>query len=200
MAVAPEHYRAARYGLPQLPLPAILGFALFGVAGSLFLAYTTFSHGTVQHSAAAPNEVPVYEARAVPFDLQPENPAQRAASMARALTAARTQVQRAETMDAERGADPSIRPLIADNDRQLRGFPGLSNFGGANSFLSFTGTSFGVSAQNAPSGFAAPDAEVFSAAPVPETSTWMCGGALLFLVAYRGARASWHRKRRRLDH
>jgi hypothetical protein len=199
MAVAPEHYRAARLGLPQLPLAAILGFAAFGVAGLVFLAYTTFSHGTAQHSAAASHDAPAYEARAVPFDTQPEDPAQRAASITRALTATPMQVQRAESVAPEGGASVSDRPLLAETDRELRGFHGFSNFAGANSFLAFTGTSFGMSAQNMPSGHAAPDAETFTAAPVPEASTWMCGGALLLLVAYRGARASWHRKRRRLN-
>lgn len=197
MAVAPEHYRAARLGLPHLPLAAILGFAAFGVAGSVFLAYTTFSHGTAQHSAASSHDAPVYEARAVPFDTQPEDPARRAAAITRALTATQTQVRRAETVDAEGGASVANRPLLAETDRELRGFEGFSRFTGANSFLAFTGTAFGMSAQNTPSGHAAPDAETFTTAPVPEASTWMCGGALLVLVAYRGARASWHRKRRR---
>ena len=199
MPVAPEHYRAARLGLPHLPLAAILGFAAFGVAGSVFLAYTSLSHGTAQHSPASSHDAPVYEARAVPFDSQREDPAQRAASIARALTATQTQVQRAESGAPEGGAPISNRALLAETDRELRGFEGFSNIAGANSFLAFTGTTFGVSAQNAPSGHAAPDAETFTAAPVPEASTWVCGGALLVLVAYRGARASWHRKRRRFD-
>lgn len=199
MAVAPEHYRAARLGLPHLPLAAILGFAAFGVAGSVFLAYTSFSHGTAQRSAAASHDAPVYEARAVPFDPEREDPAQRAASIARALTATQRQVRRAENVEPEGGAPVSDRLLLTEADRELRGFQGFSNMAGSNSFLAFTGTTSGVSAQNMSAGFAAPDAETFTAAPVPEASTWMCGGALFLLVAYRGARASWHRKRRRFD-
>ena len=199
MAIAPKHSCAVHLGPPQLPLAAILGFAAFGVAGSVFLAYTSFSHGTAQHSAATPHDVPVYEARAVPFDTQREDPMQRAAMIARALTATRTQVQRVESGEPEEATPVSDFPLLTETDHELRGFPGFSNFAGANSFLAFTGTTFGMSAQNAPSGFAAPDAETFTSAPVTEASTWVCGGALLVLVAYRGARASWHRKRRRLD-
>jgi hypothetical protein len=199
MAVAPEHYRAARMAIPQLPLAAIIGFTLFGVAGAVFLSYTSFSHGEAHHSAAASDDAPVYEARAVPFDVQREDPAQRAESIARALTAIRAEVYGAESPEAEGAASESSRPMLVEANRELRGFNRFSNFAGANNFLSFTAASFGMSAQNLPSGFVAPDAETFTAAPVPEASTWMCGGGLVLLVAYRGARASWHRKRRRLD-
>jgi hypothetical protein len=194
MALAPEHFRAARLLLPRLPLSAILGFALFGVGGSAFLAYTSFSFGEAKPLVAASNDVPVYSARGVPFDLVREDPAQRAASIARALTATQTQARRAETFEPGETSGPTS---LAEADHELRGFTGFSNFPGANSFLAFTGTSFGISAQNAPSRFAAPDAETFTAAPVPEASTWLCGGALLVLVAVRGIHASWHRKRHR---
>ena len=199
MAVAPKYHRSTRLATPHLPLAAILGFVLLGVAGSAFLAYTSFSHGEAHHSVAVSNDAPVYEARAVPFDSQKEEPAQRAASIARALSATRTEVHRAESLEAEESVPVSSRPLLAETNRELRGFNRFANFGVANSFLSFTATSFGISAQTLPSGFAAPDAETFTSAPVPEASTWMCGGALLVLVAFRGARASWHRKRRRLE-
>lgn len=197
MAVAPEHLRAARVAVPRLPLPAILGFALFGVAGSVFLAYSTFSHAESEHSNPPSTDGRVYEARAVPFDSLREDPAERAASIARALTAAQTEVRPAETVEAERPSETSRPLLLAESDRQLRGFSGFESFAGANSYLAITGTTFGISAQNAPSGFVAPDAETLTAAPVPETSTWMCGAALFVLVAARGARSHWHRKRRR---
>jgi len=199
MAVAPEHYRAARLAIPRLPLAAILGFALFGVGGSIFLAYTSFSHGEPKLAVAPSNDVPVYAARGVPFDAPREDPAQRAASITRALTATQAEVHRAEAVE-EKGAEPvSNRTLLAEANRERRSFTGISKFAGRNSFLAFTGASFGMSAQTLPSGFVAPDAETISAAPVPEASTWICGGALLFLVAVRGVRASWHRKRRRMD-
>jgi hypothetical protein len=200
MPAAPEHNRAARFGFPQLPLAAILGFAFVGMAGSVFLAYTSFSHGEVNHSVAVSNDVPIYEARAVPFDAPREDPAQRAASIARALTATQAEVHRGETVDAEGAAPVSPRRFFAEANRELKGFNRFSKFAGPNSFLAFTTASFGIAAQNMPSGFVAPDAETFTSAPVPEASTWMCGGALLVLVAFRGARASWHRKRRRIDH
>lgn len=197
MAVAPERYRAARLAIPRLPLAAILGFALLGTGGSVFLAYTSFRHAEAKPSAAESNDVPVYSARAVPFDPPREDPAQRAASITRALTATQTEVHRAESIEAKAAEPVYNRMLLADTSRERRAFTGFSNFAGRNSFLTFTGASFGMSAQTLPSGFVAPDAETFSAAPVPEASTWICGGALLVLVAARGAHASWHRKRRR---
>ena len=196
MAVAPEHYRAARLALPRLPLPAIFAFAMAAVGGSVFLAYTSFSHDEGKSSAAATNDEPVYSASAAPFDLQPEDPAQRAASIARALSATQTQVHRAATIEEQETASVSGPTLLAEANRELRGFSGFSNCAGGNSFLAFTGTSFGISASTAPS-YAAPDAETMTAAPVPEASTWLCGGALLVLVAVRGAHASWHRYQRR---
>jgi hypothetical protein len=178
-------------------LSAILGFALFGLGGSLFLAYTTFSHGEITQSAGPSTDGQVYEARAVPFDSPRETPAKRAESIARALRVAQTEVQRAETVEAEPQPAKSEPLLLGDPNRELRGFNRFANFAASNSYLAVAGTSFGISAQNAPSGFVAPDAETFTAAPVPEASTWMCGGALFMLVAARGARARWHRKRRR---
>jgi hypothetical protein len=178
-------------------LPAIFAFAMAAVGGSVFLAYTSFSHDEGKSSAAASNDEPVYSVPAVPFDLRPEDPAQRAASIARALSATETQVHRAATIEEQETAPLSGPTLLADANRELRGFSGFSNFaGGGNNFLALAGTSFGISASTAPS-YAAPDAETMTAAPVPEASTWMCGGALVVLVAVRGARASWRRKRRR---
>lgn len=199
MAVAPEQYRAARLAIPRLPLAAILGFALFGVGGSVFLAYTSFSHAQPKAAVAPSNDVPVYSARGVPFDPLREDPAQRAASITRALTATQTEVHRADAIEEKGAASVFNRPLFAEANREFRGFNRFSNFSGANSFLTFTGASFGMSAQSLPSGFAAADAETISGAPVPEVSTWLCGGGLLVLVAARGVHASWHRKRRRTD-
>ena len=199
MPVAPEHLSTARLAIPRLPLSAILGLALFGLGGSLFLAYTSFSHDGIKQSAMPSTDAQVYEAQAVPFDSPRETPAERADSIARALRVAQAEVQHAETVEADADAPPakSEPPLLADSHRELRGFSRFANFAGSNSYLAVTGTSFGISAQNTPSGFVAADAETFTAAPVPEASTWMCGGALFVLVAARGARARWHRKRRR---
>jgi hypothetical protein len=197
MALAPEHFRAARLALPRLPMSAILGFALFGVGGSAFLAYTCFSFEEAKPGAAASNDIPVYSARAVPFDLLREDPTQGAASIARALIATQTPAHRGETFVGDDTSSLSGPTLLAEADRELRGFTGFSNFPGANSFLAFTGTSFGIGAQNVPSGFVASDAETLTAAPVPEASTWLCGAALLMLVFVRGVHASWHRNHRR---
>jgi hypothetical protein len=197
MRVAPEHSLSGGSTLPWLPLPAILGFTLLGVGGSVLLTYTTFSFIKAERSAPRANNAQVYEARAVPFDLLRENPAQRGAAIARALTAAETKVRRAETVESDGSATRSQPTLLADASRELRGFPDFGNFSGANTYLAISNTSFGISAQNAPAGFAAPDAETLVAAPVPEASTWMCGAALFVLVAARGMRAHWHRKRER---
>ena len=193
MPVAPEHRRVALPVIPWLPLPAILGFTILGVGGSVLLTYTTFSFAEAERSATPPDKERVYEARAVPF----EAPAQRLASISRALTATQTEVRRAETVESEASASNSQPLLLADSDRELRGFPGFGSFSGANSYLAISNTGFGISAQSAPAGFAAPDAETLVAAPVPEASTWMCGAALFVLVAARGMRAHWHRKRGR---
>jgi len=197
MPVAPEHLRTARLAIPRLPLSAILGFALLGLGGSLFLAYTTFSHHGINQSPMPSTDAQVYDAEAVPFDSPRENPAQRAESIARALRVAHAEAQHAETVEAEPHSTKSEPPLLADSHRELRGFSRFANFAGSNSYLAVTGTSFGISAENTPAGFVAADAETFTAAPVPEASTWMCGCALFMLVAARGARARWHRKRRR---
>jgi len=197
MAVAPEQFRTARLAVPRLPLPAILGFALFGIGGSVFLAYTSFSHGELKRAAAPSNEAPVYAARAVPFDLPRENAAERAASIARALTVTQTEVRHSEFVEEESSSARFNPIVLTESSRELRGFNGFGNFAGANNYLAVTATSFGIAAQSTPSGFMAADAETLTSAPVPEASTWMCGGALFLLVAARGARARWHRKRRR---
>jgi hypothetical protein len=196
MRVAPEHSRTGGSAVPWLPLPAILGFTLLGVGGSVLLTYTTFGLADPERPSTPSDHAQVYEARPVPFDSLRESPAQRADSISRALTATQTEVRRAET-ESERSAANSQPILLADSDRELRGFPGFGNFSGANSYLAISNTSFGMSAQSAPAGFAAPDAETLVAAPVPEASTWMCGAALFVLVAARGMRAHWHRKRGR---
>ncbi len=192
MRVAPEHSRSGGSTLPWLPLPAILGFTLLGVGGSVLITYSTFSFAEAERPAPPSGHERVYEARAVAF----ENPAQRVASIARALTATQSEVRRAETVESERPERNSQPTLLADSTRELRGFPGFGNFSSANSYLAISNTSFGMSAQSAPAG-PAPDAETLVTAPVPEASTWMCGAALFVLVAARGMRAHWHRKRER---
>src|SRR3954466_10047231 len=122
MAIAPEHLRIARVVVPRLPLSAILGFARFGVGGSVFLACTSFSHYETKRAAAPSTEAPVYAARAVPFDPPREDPVKRAALIARALTATQTDVRRADI--AEPGTS-DLKPeptLLTESNRELRGF------------------------------------------------------------------------------
>ncbi|HKP92514.1 MAG TPA: hypothetical protein VJS88_01360 [Chthoniobacterales bacterium] len=195
---APEHHRSANLAVPRLPLPAILAFAIVGLGGSVFLAFTSFSHGEAHYSVAKPQDVPVYSARAVPFERQIEDAAERAASIVRALTATPTESQPSAASDREGGASGAAPTLLADASRDFRGFLGFSAFG-ANTYLTLTATAFGISAQSSPSGFVAPDAETLVAAAVPETPTWLCGAALVALVAGRGIRASRVRSRRRID-
>jgi hypothetical protein len=197
MSAASKQYRAARLATPWLPLPAILGFAVAGFGGALFLAYSNFSSAETKPSLPVPNEVPVYEARAVPLDPRPENIFERSISIARALTATVSGAPRAEASEDSEKVQPSGPTLLADANGILRGFSRFSNIGIANSYLALTGTTFGMSAQMSPSGFVAPDAETIVSSPVPEASTWLCGAALLALVAVRGVHASWHRHQRR---
>src|SRR3954447_10931380 len=114
MRVAPEHSRSGGSTLPWLPLPAILGFTLLGVGGSVLLTYSTFSFAEPERSSSHSDNAQVYEAHAVPFDFLRENPAQRAASIARALTATQTKVRREETADSERPATDAQPKLLAD--------------------------------------------------------------------------------------
>jgi len=193
MARTPEDYRPV---LPWLPLSAILGFTFLGVGGTVLLTYSTFSFAEASPSKSPSKKEHVYEARAVAFDSVRESPAERAASISRALTAAQTEVRRADSAEYEQRS-LSGPALLADSDRQLRGFRGFTPFAGDNNYLSVTGRSFGIAAQSTPSGFAAADAETLTMAPVPEASTWMCGAALLVLVGARGMRARVHRNGRR---
>jgi len=197
MALAREHYRAAGLALPRLPLAAILAFAVAGMGGSVFLAFSSFNHGPAQYSFAAAQDVPVYSVRGVPFDRPVENAAERAHSVAQALSATAPDARRSSAaFDVNDGAPSAAPTLIADN-HQLRGFPGASAFMGGNTYLALAGSNVGISAQVAPSGYAAPDAESLTAAPVPEASTWLCGAALMLLVGGRGAHARWRRNRHR---
>jgi len=163
----------------------------------VFLACTSFSHYESKRAAAPSTEAPVYAARAVPFDPPREDPAKRAALVARALTATQTDVRRADIAEPGTSGVKSEPMLLAESNRELRGFNQFGSFAVANNYLTMTATSFGMAAQSTPAGFMAADAETLTAAPVPEASTWMCGGALFLLVAARGAHARWHRKRRR---
>jgi hypothetical protein len=197
MAVAPKHYRAARLVIPRLPLPAIIGFAVVGLGGALFLVRTSVTTAEGSHSFRSANDIPVYSARAVPFDSPQEGLAQRVRSMARTLAATETQGHRTVVVETERKSDVSNPILLADENRQLPIFNRFSTLAGANTYFAVAGPTFGISAQTAPAGFVAPDAETATASSVPEPSTWMCGAALFVLVAARGIRAGWHRKRRR---
>jgi len=180
--------------LPWLPLPAILGFSVLGLGGSIVLTYSLINYAKTQRPVTASNDGKVYEARAVPFDSPRENPTQRTA-ISRALSASPAEIRNAGGLDPAR---PGIsQPVLADSDGELHGFHGFGNLGAGNNYLKVTGSTFGMSAESMPSGFLAADAERFSSAPVPEASTWMCGAALLVLVGARGVRAHWHRKRGR---
>src|SRR3954452_2199839 len=141
------------------------------MGGSIFLAYSSFDHGMAQYSVAAAQDVPVYSARAVPFDRSPETAVERATSIARALTATGSETHRSASMDIDGGAPVATSTSITDADRELRGFPGASAFSGENTYLSLVGSSFGISAQTVASGYEAPDAETLTSSPVPEPST-----------------------------
>jgi hypothetical protein len=197
MAVAPEQFRAARLAIPRMPLPAVLGFVFLGIGGSIFLTYTAFNHGEEKRFVAASDDSHVYAAPAVPFDPAPEDPSQRAASIARALAAAQSEALHATDARFESQSENSDRIVVSESDRELRGFSRFATLGGTNSYLAMKGAGFGISAETTPVGFMAPDATTFGSTVVPEASTWCYGCALFMLVAARGAHAHWHRKRRR---
>jgi hypothetical protein len=197
MSVAPEHYRTARLDLPRLPLLPILGFSVAGFGGALFLAYSTFNAPETTHSLASAKPVTVYEARAVPLDPKPEDVATRATAIARALTATPNEAQPPETTIAGTEEEQSEETLLPVTNGELRGFSRFAYSGNANSYLTITGASFGMSAHMAPSGISETDSGTIVATPVPEASTWLCGAALLALVVARGLHASWHRHQRR---
>lgn len=198
MSAAPEHYRAAHHALPRLPLPAIFVFAITGLGGALFLAYSSFSTPETGHSLVSASAAPVHEARGVPRDPKPEEAAARAAAIARAIIATRSESQPSERGEPGREeGESSGSTLLSETNGELKGFSRFAHSRTANNYLALTGTSFGMSAQTAPSGFFAPDAETIISAPVPEASTWLCSVALLALVVARGLHASWHRHQRR---
>ena len=198
MSAAPERYRAARLAVPRLPLPAILSFAVAGLGGALFLAYTgSYKGADPVRVAASPNDVPVYSVRAVPLDAPIESVAERANSVAQATSVARIESRRAETNEPGSEATSSGPIFLSDASRELKGFRRFANFGAANTYLTLTATTFGMSAQmNAPNYFA-PDAETAATSAVPEPSAWLSGAALFALVFARGLRALWHRGKRR---
>jgi len=198
MPAAPERFRKARLDLPRLSLPAILGFAVAGFGGALFLVHTSYIGTEIKYAAGSANDVPVYAARAVPRDPQPEDFAKRTIAIARALTATQGESQRSKTIETgSEVAEPSGPLQLSEENGELKGFSRFANFSGGNSYLALTGTTSGISAQMAPSGFFAADAETAMASAVPEASTWLCGAALLCLVVARGLHASWHRHHRR---
>src|SRR5690242_3659614 len=104
MSRAPEHYRPV---LPWLPLSAILGFTFLGVGGTALLTYSTFSFAEASSAKPPSKSAPVYNARAVPFDSIRESPAERAASISRALTATQIEVRRPEVVESDARSDVS---------------------------------------------------------------------------------------------
>jgi hypothetical protein len=196
MPAAPKNHRAAPIAVPRLPLPAILFFAVAGLGGSLFLAFTNSSSSAdpIQTSAAVTGNVPVYSVRAVPFDPTPASLAARA--ITRAQTAATAQAAPGPGKTDELAGDPaSSEPLLfSEAKRELKGFNRFSDLGAVGNQLTITGTTFGMLASTAPS-YVAPDADAISA-PVPEASTAWYAGALLVVLLARALHASWHRNHR----
>src|ERR1700748_3305828 len=117
MASAPRNNRASSSALPWLPLPAILGFSLLGLGGSIVLTYSTFSYAEAAKPVTPSNDGKIYEARAVPFESRRESPALRDA-ISRALTAMQVEVRRDEEVDPEH-REVSQPTLVVDSDREL---------------------------------------------------------------------------------
>ncbi|HKP03189.1 MAG TPA: hypothetical protein VJU77_07445 [Chthoniobacterales bacterium] len=198
MPAAPKHYRAARIAVPRLPLPAILIFAVAGLGGSLFLAYTgsVSSADPIRTVAATSDDVAVYSARAVPFDSSPASVAARAIAAVQTVATGRGESGQTQT-DEMAGDQASSEPLLfSEASHRLKGFNRFSSFGAASNSLAVTSTTSGFFAEsNAPS-YVAPDAEGISA-PVPESSTWWYAAALLMSLVVRALHATWRRNHRR---
>lgn len=195
MSIAPKNCRVTVPGIPSLPLPAILAFAVVGFGGALFLAYSSFSTTEgPRFTAAKEDQVPVYSARAVPLDVPGDDVVRRTLSLAQSIAALRTDSRKVDKGEVDA---LSTAPLLASiREGELKGFSRFSSFSGSNTYPSLAATTYGMSAQT---NFVAPDAEMESMATVPEASTWLCGAALVALVGARGAHARWHRSRRRED-
>ena len=200
MSIAPKHCRVSVPAVPSLPLPAILAFAVVGLGGALFLAYSSFTTTEGPQFAAAVQDqvpVPVYSARAVPLDVPSDDVVRRTLSVAQSITATRTDSRKIDKDEVETS---STAPLLASIESgEVRGFSNFSKFSGSNVYLPLAATTFGVSAQTNAPGFVAPDAETDTVSPVPEASTWLCGAALIALVGARGAHARWHRSQQRAE-
>lgn len=187
--------RFAEAAVPRLPLPAILGFAITGVGGALFLAFSTFQTADGIEARRVQGEVPVYAARAVPRDSENSADVQRILSLAQRTPGGQDRAGRNEATGDAASADI----LSPAGNQELRGFSGFSGFNLPSTFLALAAANLtvGLSAQTNPGGHFAPDAETETMSMVPEPSTWMCGIALVFLVGARYARANWRRSRSR---
>jgi len=177
-------------------LPAILGFAITGLGGALFLAFSTFHSADGIESRPPQGEVPVYAARAVPRDS--ENPADATKLLSLAQRTGTTTENSARRNEKTGEAAPAD-VLSPSASGELRGFSGFAGFNLPNTFLALAAANLttGMSAQTNPDGHFAPAAETEIVSMVPEPSTWMCGIALTLLVGARYARANWRRSRSR---
>lgn len=193
--VAPSRFVEA--AIPRLPLPAILGFAITGLGGALFLAFSTFQTADGIGSRGAKGEVPVYSARAVPRDSENAADAQKLLSLAQRTGVAQNSAGRKEKT-GEAAPPESLSPA---GNSELRGFSGFSGFSAPNTFLALAAANLtvGMNAQTNPGGHFAADAETEIVSMVPEASTWMCGLGLMLLVGARYARANWRKSQSRIS-
>jgi hypothetical protein len=197
--------RFAEMAVPRLPLSAILGFAIVGFGGALFLAYSRFSSADAITSGRVPDEVPVYSARAVPLDPEPARIAEepvarlRAAATTQATEAQTVRTQKTELLQTVAGA--SSESLFASSERgDLKGLNNFApDFSMPNVYLSMAraNPAIGITAQTNSPGDMAPDAATETVSVVPESSTWLCGAGLIALVGARFIRSRLRRARSR---
>ena len=174
---------------PNLRLSAIIAFAIVALAGALFLA--GFRRKPIEGNLAARGSegVPVYAARAVPFDSD-------------IVGHPRSGSVREATTKAKGGSNPHAKNdslLIAALEPGKRaGLKNFSDFGRRNPSLTWGVFSAGASSNmpSVSSSFAAEES-VQNLAAVPEPSTWISGIALALLVGARCFRARWHSHQRR---
>ena len=187
--------RFVEAAIPQLSLPAILGFAITGFGGALFLAFSTFQSADGIESRRPVGEVPVYSARAVPRDSENAADASKFLSLAQ-----RTGITENSGRQNQKSGEADPADLLSPSaSGELRGFNGFAGLNLPNTFLALAAANLtvGMSAQTNPGGHFAPAAETEIVSMVPESSTWMCGLGLTLLVGARYARANWRRSRSR---
>lgn len=189
---SPLHQRFREDCAPgSVPLWSIFLFAAIGFSGALSIAFmgNAPASDTLRFVGAQP-DVPIYSARAVPFE---STPATTRIIERRQNANSATEVHGA----ANRPADSASRSSHAEQSEEAAAF-GASEIPSPPFTIASAAASLvagpGGGTQSSSSGYAAPDAESFEVTVVPEPSTILTGLALGLLVVGRWLRSTWHRR------